>query len=59
VRRVRPWWNLQRTGRKQLVGRLFGFSRVAGSFVGAPGDYLGMMVDVAVASAQRFEASSA
>jgi hypothetical protein len=29
---------------------------MAGSFVGAPGDYLGMM---AVASAQRFEASSA
>src|SRR5713101_8746260 len=32
---------------------------VAGSFVGAPGDYLGMMVDVAVTSARRVEASSA
>src|SRR5258708_3231702 len=44
-------------GSKQ-EGRLFGFSRMAGSFVGAPGDYLGMTVDVAVASAQRVEASS-
>jgi hypothetical protein len=30
---------------------------MAGSFVGAPDDYLGMMVDLVVASAQRFEAS--
>jgi hypothetical protein len=32
---------------------------MAGSFVGASGDYLGMMVDVAVVSARRVEASSA
>jgi transglutaminase-like putative cysteine protease len=32
---------------------------VAGSFVGAPSDYLGMMVDVAVTSARRIETSSA
>jgi hypothetical protein len=32
---------------------------VAGSFVGAPGDYLGMTVDVVVTSAQRVEGSSA
>jgi len=32
---------------------------VAGSFVGAPGDYLGMTVDVAVASERRAEARSA
>jgi hypothetical protein len=31
---------------------------MAGSFVGAPGDYLGMIVDVVVTSAQRVEASS-
>jgi len=31
---------------------------MAGSFVGAPGDYLGMTVDETVASAQRVEASS-
>ncbi len=32
---------------------------VAGSFVGAPGHYLGMTVDVVVTSAQRVEGSSA
>jgi hypothetical protein len=32
---------------------------VAGSFVGAPGDYLGMTVDVAVFLERRAEASSA
>jgi len=32
---------------------------VSGSFVGAPGDYLGMTVDVAVISERRAEASSA
>jgi hypothetical protein len=32
---------------------------MAGSFVGAPGDYLEMTVDVVVTSAQRVEASSA
>jgi hypothetical protein len=32
---------------------------VAGSFVGAPSDYLGMMVEVAVTSARRVETSSA
>jgi hypothetical protein len=32
---------------------------VAGSFVGAPNDYLGMMVDVAVMSERRPEARSA
>jgi transglutaminase-like putative cysteine protease len=32
---------------------------VAGSFVGAPGDYLGMTVDVVVTLAQRVETSSA
>jgi len=41
------------------VGRLFGFYRMAGSFVGAPGDYLGMIVDMVVTSAQRVGASSA
>jgi transglutaminase-like putative cysteine protease len=32
---------------------------VGGSFVGAPGDYLGMTVDVAVISERRAKASSA
>ena len=40
------------------MGRLFGFYRMAGSFVGAPGDYLGMTVDVVVTSARRVGASS-
>jgi hypothetical protein len=31
---------------------------MAGSFVGAPGDYLGMTVDVVVTSAQRVGPSS-